>query len=62
MKNMISEEHKNRLRKKFEEAAEKGSWILNGGKIIISIERVKDSLGTGKKIKTMVIFEENERI
>lgn len=53
--NEIPENHKELLRRKFEIAAEKGKWILYGGKIVIEVDRPK--VGKPRTIKALTIIE-----
>lgn len=51
----IPEEYKKRIRDKFELAASKGNWLLQGGKIIIEMERPKP--GKVRLVKALTIIE-----
>lgn len=51
----VSEELKRALLKKFELAAEKGKWLIYGGKIVIQMERPK--IGQKRLVKATVILE-----
>lgn len=51
----IPDQHKRRLIAQFERAAEKGRWLLYGGKIIIQIDPPKP--GKQRIVKTAVILE-----
>lgn len=53
--NEIPENHKEMLRRRFELAAEKGRWLLYGGKVVIEVERPK--IGHPRVIKAMTIIE-----
>lgn len=51
----IPEEYKKRIRDKFELAAEKSKWLINGGKIIVEIDRPKP--GKIRLVKVLTIIE-----
>lgn len=51
----IPEEYKKRIRDKFELAAEKTKWLINGGKIIVEIDRPKP--GKIRLVKVLTIIE-----
>ena len=51
----IQEAYKQRIRDKFELAASKGNWLLQGGKIIIEMERPKP--GKVRLVKALTIIE-----
>lgn len=51
----IREEHKRRLIAQFERAAEKGKWLMYGGKIILQMDPPKP--GKQRVVKTAVILE-----
>lgn len=52
----IPEEYKERVRKRFELAAQKGKWLLYGGKIVISIEKPKP--GKLRLVRATTILED----
>jgi len=55
MEQEIPEDLKQALRKKFEFAADKGKWLLYGGKIVIQMDRPK--VGQKRLVKATVILE-----
>ncbi len=56
----IQEEYKRRLIAQFERAAEKGKWLVFGGKIIIQMDPPKP--GKVRIVKTAVILETTHEI